>query len=244
MVGEIKPTAGLVGTQPRVREGRRLRDRAGRAAAGPRDQRRQGHRPPRDHPHERRAPAGQALRRRPAGLRPGRAALPGGLPSRRRVREHAAGDAGGRARVPHLGARAGRGRLARRLRRGVAGRPRARRTTTTTRCRSSCPKLERGEDVADRVGGGRGEGHQAAAALLRRVAAGRDGDGGQAGRRRRAARGDEGLRDRHAGHAGGDHRAAHRRRLHRARGALAGVHREGRLDHQAARRARADVAVA
>ena len=47
-------------------QGRGLRDRAGRAAARPRDQRREGHRPPRDHPDQLRAQARQALRRRPA----------------------------------------------------------------------------------------------------------------------------------------------------------------------------------
>ncbi len=55
-VPELKETAGKVGAQPGVRGGRRLRDRAGPAAARPRRQRREGRRPPRDHPHERRAP--------------------------------------------------------------------------------------------------------------------------------------------------------------------------------------------
>ena len=55
MVGELKPTAALVGTPARVRPRRGVRDRARRAAARPRGQRRQGHRPPRDHPDQRRA---------------------------------------------------------------------------------------------------------------------------------------------------------------------------------------------
>ena len=54
------------GTHREYARGRGVRDRARRAAAGPRDQRREGHRPPRDHPDELRAQARQALRRRPA----------------------------------------------------------------------------------------------------------------------------------------------------------------------------------
>ena len=104
------------------------------------------------------------------------------------------------------------------------------------------PKLVADEPVDTReVGLGR-EGDQAAAALLRRVAAGRDGGGRQGARRRGAARADEGLRHRHAGHARGDHRAPDRRRLHRARRALAGLHREGPQRDPPARRAPADVA--
>ena len=108
----------------------------------------------------------------------------------------------------------------------------------------SLPKLAQGENVSRPEGRLGGEDHPAAAALLRRLAARRDGDRGQARRRRRAARGDEGLRDRHAGHARGDHRAADRRRLRRARRALAGLHREGPGRDPPARRPRADVAVA
>ena len=109
-----------VGDAARVREGRRLRDRARRAADRARDQRREGHRPPRDHPDPLRAPRRQDVRRRPAHLRHGRPPLPGRLPSRGRVREHAPGDHGRRARLPHPRPRAARGRLARRLRRGGA----------------------------------------------------------------------------------------------------------------------------
>ena len=86
------------------------------------------------------------------------------------------------------------------------------------------------------------EGDQAAAALLRRLAARRHGGRGQGPRRRGAARGHEGLRHRHAGDPRGDHRAAHRRRLRRARRPGARGHREGPQRHPAARRARADVA--
>ena len=84
----------------------------------------------------------------------------------------------------------------------------------------------------------RGEGDQAATALLRRLAARRDGDGRQARRRRGAARGDEGIRDRYAGDPRRDHRAAAPGRLHRARRAGAGRHREGAQRDPAARRAR------
>ena len=143
---EIKPTAGCVGTQREYAQAARLRDRPRRAAARPRRQRREGHRPPRDHPDQRRAPRRQDARRRPADLRHGRPALPRRLPSRRRVREHAPGDHGRRARLPHARPRAGRPGLARRLRRGPRRAPA--RATTTRAPTSSCPKLEQGEDVA------------------------------------------------------------------------------------------------
>ena len=91
--------------------------------------------------------------------------------------------------------------------------------------RPGAPEGRAGRAGADARGRLGGEGDQAAAALLRRVAAGRDGDRRQARRRRRAARGDEGLRHRHAGHARRDHRAADRRRLHRARRPRAGRRR-------------------
>ena len=105
----------------RVRPRRGVRDRAGHAPARPRGQRRQGHRPPRDHPDEGRAPDREDVRRRQARLRHGRAPLPRRLPSRGRVREHAPGDHGRRARVPHPRPGAGRAGLARRLRRGLRG---------------------------------------------------------------------------------------------------------------------------
>ena len=104
--------------------------------------------------------------------------------------------------------------------RGVYGEEAGRRAAgaTTTRAATSCcrssSRARRVDDARGRVGC---EGDPAAAALLRRLAARRDGDRRQGRRRRRAARGDEGLRHRHAGHARGDHRAADRRRLHRAR---------------------------
>ena len=72
-----------------VRGGVEVRHRTGRAPARPRGRRRQGHRSPRDHPHQRRvASGGQVQRRRPSHLRPGRPSLPGRLPPRGGVREH------------------------------------------------------------------------------------------------------------------------------------------------------------
>ena len=73
------------------------------------------------------------------------------------------------------------------------------------------PKLEQGEQVAAQRGRRASARKPNRRALQRRLAAGGDGDGRQAGRRRRAARGDEGLGHRHARDARGDHRAADRR---------------------------------
>ena len=53
MIPEIKPIAGDRRPAARVRRGRALRDRPRHAAARPRGQQREGHRPPRDHPDER-----------------------------------------------------------------------------------------------------------------------------------------------------------------------------------------------
>ena len=152
MVEEIKPIAELVGIARGVPRGRRVRDRPRRAAAGPRGQRREGHRPPRDHPHPLRAQAREDGLRRPAHLRHGRAALLGRLPPRGRVREHARGDdrrrrRGGRpgrlaADLPHPRQGAARARLARRLRRGARDELRAAPRSAPTRTRrpptSSC----------------------------------------------------------------------------------------------------------
>ena len=63
-----------VGRAPEYAQGRRVRDRARRAAARARGQRREGHRPPRDHPHQLRArPRPKMSARRAEDLRPGRA---------------------------------------------------------------------------------------------------------------------------------------------------------------------------
>ena len=104
---------------PRVPRGGELRAVARPAAARPRGRRRQGRRPPRDHPHQLRPRPREDERRRPPHLRPGRAALPRRLPSRGRVREHARGDDGRRAHLPHARQGAARAGLARRLRRAV-----------------------------------------------------------------------------------------------------------------------------
>ena len=115
---------------PRVPRGGELRAVARPAAARARRRRRQGRRPPRDHPDQLRARPREDERRRPPDLRPRRAALPGGLPPRGRVREHARGDHRRLAHLPHARQGPARARLARRLRRAVGGR---RRRATTTR---------------------------------------------------------------------------------------------------------------
>ena len=165
--------------------------------------------------------ARQDERRRPPHLRHGRAPLPRRLPSRGRVREHARRDDGRRARLPH--ARQG----AARARAGAASTASWPRPSATSGRGGRGPRPAAAEAREGRGGRhARGrvarEGDQAAAALLRRLAARRDGDRGQARRRRRAARGDEGLGHRHAGDARGDHRAPDRRRLRRARRPRAG----------------------
>ena len=184
MIGEIKPTVEGVGKNPVYAAPAKYVDAARRPAARPRDQRRQGHRPPRDHPDALRAPHGQDVRRRQEGLRHGRAALPRRLPPRRRVGEHAARDHRRRAHLPHPRPRAARAGLARRLRRGRGG---LRRGAGDRRRRGRPDAAEARRRRARRhARGGLGrEGDQAAAALLRRVAAGRDGGGRQGARRRR-----------------------------------------------------------
>jgi DNA topoisomerase III len=102
------------------------------------------------------------------------------------------------------------------------------------------PRLERGEAVDTRDV----ESLEKETKPPRRYtdAAGGDGDGRQARRRRGDARGDEGVGHRDSGHARGDHRAPDRRRLCRARRALARRHREGRQRGAPAGRASADLA--
>ncbi len=123
MVEEIKPIAELVGGRAGVPARRRVRGRPGRAAAGAGRRRREGHRPPRDHPDALGAPGREDERRRPPRLRHGGAPLPRGLPPRGRLREHADRDHRRRrgrrgSRVPHPRQAADRAGLARRLRRG------------------------------------------------------------------------------------------------------------------------------
>ena len=82
-------------------------------------------------------------------LRHGRPALPRRLPSRRGVREHAARDDGGRARLPHPRPRAARAGLARRLRRG-RWTTRVGQDDDDEGADQTLPKLERGERVDTR----------------------------------------------------------------------------------------------
>ena len=125
MIPEIKPIAALVGTRsPSTRSAAEYVLGLDVAPARSGGQRRQGHRPPRDHPDARRAPPGrQDERRRPPHLRPGRAPVPGHLPSRRGVREHAGRDDGRRARVPDAREGPAGGGLARGVRRDARRRP-------------------------------------------------------------------------------------------------------------------------
>ena len=95
------------------------------------------------------------------------------------------------------------------------------------RRRAAAPEAEQGRE---RRGSRRrldAQGDQAAASLQRQLAAGSDGDRRPARRRRGAARGDEGIGDRHTRHARRDHRTPAPGRLHRARRPRAGRHREG-----------------
>ena len=77
-------------------------------------------------------------------LRPGRAPLPGGLPSRGGVREHARRDDGRRAHVPHARQGAAGAGLARRLRRDCRRRRRTQREDDEGG-EQQLPKLEQGE---------------------------------------------------------------------------------------------------
>ena len=122
MVPEFKQIAGHVGRRPEYREAASLRAVARPAAPRPRGRRRQGRRPPRDHPHQLRPRPREDGRRRPPHLRPGGAALPRRLPSRGRVREHPRGDDGRLLHLPHARQGAARAGLARRLRRAVGRR--------------------------------------------------------------------------------------------------------------------------
>ena len=164
----------------------------------------------------------------------------GDLPSRRRLRAHARRDDRRGAHLPHQRPHPRRGRLARRLRRGD---PVARRQADddTGRRPDAAARSTDGEPVKTlKVESLRKETqpprrYTEASLLGAMETAGKDID------RRRDARGDEGVRHRHAGHARVDHRAADRGRLHRARGPRAARHREGRAGHRAARRPPADV---
>ena len=208
------------GVEHGIREGCEVRDRARPPAARPRDQRRQGHRPPRDHPDARRAPAGEDGQRRAAHLRPRRAALPRDLPSGRSAGDHARRDDGRGPRVPHERPRArGRGwrgvygELSEEERERAASRAHGRDASGEENVPAGASRAQRGADDDDEGGPQRlprleegeqahtreiesaAQGNEAAAALQRRVAARRDGDRGQARRRRgvREAMKDSGI---------------------------------------------------
>ena len=86
------------------------------ASAPARDQRREGHRPPRGHPDRRPARRREVLAGRAAHLRPRRASLPRGVPSAGAIRAHDGGHRGRGRELPHARQDHARGRLARRLR--------------------------------------------------------------------------------------------------------------------------------
>ncbi len=116
----------------------------------PHRQRREGHRPPRDHPDPRRARPREVQRGRAADLRPRRQALPFRLLPGGGLRAHARRDDRRRARLPHERPRAGRGRLARGLRRGGAPGERRRRRHRR-RPAAAAPRAGRGrrDDLID-----------------------------------------------------------------------------------------------
>ena len=101
------------------------------------------------------------------------------------------------ARLPHQRPAPDRAGLEGGLRRG--GRPPEHRGRLGRRPAAAEARARRAR--GDQVGRGAAQGDPAAAALQRRLAARRDGDGRQGRGGRRAARGDEGLGHRHAGHA-------------------------------------------
>ena len=236
-VPALKPIARSLAGHRRLPAARRVRGRAGRAAAGARGQQRQGRRPPRHHPHRRSAPR-RAVQRRPPRLRPGLPPLPGGVPPRRPLRGHRRGHRGRRRALPHQGQASARGRLAGARLRRRADRQRARRRRGA-RAGAAAHRRGRARPLHRRRGAR--EADQAARPLHRGVAAGRDGDGRQVDRRRGAARGHEGERPGHARHPRRHHRAAAERGLHRARRQGAGGDQQGPRHHRAAGHARAHV---
>ena len=116
---------------------------------GARRQRRQGHRPPRDHPDQRRAHARQDERGRPQDLRPGRAPLPGRRSTPRRCSRTRA------SRRPSPSTSSARAARCCSCPAGAAStascRGRAARADDEDEGRDQrLPKLEQGEDVDDR----------------------------------------------------------------------------------------------
>ena len=109
----------------------------------------------------------------------------------------------------------------------------------TTRAATSFCRSSSWARTSRRAGSSRCARRPSPQAVHRGLPARGDGDGGQGHRRRRAARGDEGLGHRHPRDPRLHHRAAHLGGLHRARGKGTPRHREGRSGHPPARRARA-----
>ena len=102
LITEIRPTAELVGQEPRVREGRGVRARRSKELPLGRvvnDKKVEDHHAiiPTQSEHD----LGRMRDGREEGLRPGRQALPLDLPPRRGVRAHARRDHRRRARLPH-----------------------------------------------------------------------------------------------------------------------------------------------
>ncbi len=198
-----------------------------RAASRADRRRREGDRSPRARADGREARSLGARRRRPAHLRHGRAALPRGLLPARRVREHHRDHRGRGRDVPLAWAGAGRGGLARRVRRAAERRgagPRGRREPGRRRRRAGAAATARGRAGPLRAGREPGTRDEAAPSTRRGIAARCHGGSRQADRRRRSPRGDQGLGPRHARDPRRDDRAPDRGRLRRARRSQPAAH--------------------
>src|SRR6266508_2679726 len=241
-VGRHGPAAEAYGRDPaadrRLPRGRRVRARARPASAAARRQRREGRRPPRDHPDRHRSRRQRADARRAPCLRSHRAPLPRCLPSAGAVCAHDGDHDRRGGALPHARQDHARGRLACRLR--PRGRPRAAVGGRGEGGRGD-PRAHGRSDGALHRRRDRGQDDEAAAALHRGDAALRNGDGRQAHRRRGAARGDEGLRPRNAGDPRRDDRDADPARVHRARRQGPPGDTEGYSGHHDARGAQAHV---
>ena len=196
LVPQLKPTAATLAAD-RASTPRRARYVIGLAAAAarPRRQRREGRRPPRDHPDRRRARRQPVLARRAADLRPRRPPLPRRLPPAGALRAHDGRHAWSRRSASARAARSRSrpaGAASTGCFRGRPGRADARTRKARTRA-PSCRRSSRARRSRASTAEVRGQGDEAAAALHRGDAALRDGDRRQADRRRGAARGDEGV---------------------------------------------------
>ena len=176
------------GASQEYRGGRALRQRPGPAAAGARRRRRQGRRPPRDHPDEHRPRARQDERATTAASTTWSCAgsWPSSIPtpcSRTRAWRPPSRP----PTAPYVFRTRGRVLLVPGWR-GVYGELSEGERSASEEDEGrdqQLPKLERGEEVDTREVEALEKRDQAAAALLRRLAARRDGDRGQARRRRR-----------------------------------------------------------